>query len=358
MVPGPTPNRVLRIELTATVDNIPTDGRELRLWMPMLNSDAHQKISDRQITTALRPLMRRESVHGNTMLFFSGDEPLPNTLTVAVSCLLEMHRCNTPGPGDARGLNPGETDTLKLYLSVSGKEEELKRKLADLEEQLDYGDADATAVAATERTQLTGALARIASDRTRLGKIAAQFADPETDSYRQARAAYNHMLEKLNIAPESPEVDGTRSLVDAYESGQVSPGEYTRIMVLVLRALGIPARVEYGFLLPECPGDKSIELSESHEWVSVFIGGLGWVPVDPVAAENNPDMTDYYFGTDCAGRVRLGWGTNVNLEPQQLGDPLPIFFEPRAEVDDEVLPVTFTVLMTDLLGADGEGKTK
>ena len=101
LVPGPTPNRVLTMNVGTVVTDIPADGRELKLWIPLPVSDGHQKVSDIEIKTALRPMVRYEAVHGSAMVFLSGDGPLPATLTASVSCHLEMHRCNALGASQA-----------------------------------------------------------------------------------------------------------------------------------------------------------------------------------------------------------------------------------------------------------------
>lgn len=139
----------------------------------------------------------------------------------------------------------------------------------------------------------------------------------------------------------------------AYRSGQVSASEYIEVMVTVLRGLGVPARTEHGILLPEDLGDIETEVTGSHRWVGVYIGSVGWVPVDPLAAEAKPELIDYYFGTNCAGRVRVGWGSQVNLTPVQLGGPVELFSEPRVEVDETVVPVMYRITVRDLASGSG-----
>ena len=57
-------------------------------------------------------------------------------------------------------------------------------------------------------------------------------------------------------------------------------------MAVVLRDLGVPARIVVGFL----PGERSAGLglevirnTEAHAWVEVYFPGCGWVAFDPTA---------------------------------------------------------------------------
>ena len=59
---------------------------------------------------------------------------------------------------------------------------------------------------------------------------------------------------------------------------------YAMTMAVILRNLGVPARVVEGFL----PGDRSLDLStevirnhNAHTWVEVYFPAVGWVTFDP-----------------------------------------------------------------------------
>jgi len=59
---------------------------------------------------------------------------------------------------------------------------------------------------------------------------------------------------------------------------------FSMTMAVILRNLGVPARVVEGFL----PGERSVDLStevirneDAHAWVEAYLPGVGWVPFDP-----------------------------------------------------------------------------
>jgi hypothetical protein len=57
---------------------------------------------------------------------------------------------------------------------------------------------------------------------------------------------------------------------------------YAPTMAVVLRNLGIPARIVAGFLPGERSGtDEVIRNSNAHAWVEVYFPGYGWVTFDP-----------------------------------------------------------------------------
>jgi transglutaminase-like putative cysteine protease len=59
---------------------------------------------------------------------------------------------------------------------------------------------------------------------------------------------------------------------------------YAGAMTLMLRFLGIPARVAAGFTSGSYDGDKhewTVTDHEAHDWVEVYFPGWGWMPFDP-----------------------------------------------------------------------------
>jgi transglutaminase-like putative cysteine protease len=59
--------------------------------------------------------------------------------------------------------------------------------------------------------------------------------------------------------------------------------QFSGTMALMLRMLGIPARVATGFSpgTPDGPGRYLVRDLDAHSWVEVYFTGIGWVPFDP-----------------------------------------------------------------------------
>jgi transglutaminase-like putative cysteine protease len=56
---------------------------------------------------------------------------------------------------------------------------------------------------------------------------------------------------------------------------------YSNLTVAMCRALGVPAVVAHGSHFPDHGTFK--DDVPSHGWVEVYLGGLGWVPIDPLS---------------------------------------------------------------------------
>ncbi|GAA2179721.1 transglutaminase-like domain-containing protein [Brooklawnia cerclae] len=61
--------------------------------------------------------------------------------------------------------------------------------------------------------------------------------------------------------------------------------QYAVAMALMCRVLGIPARVVYGYTVPE-GGSGEVHGSDVGAWTEVYLDGLGWVMFDPTPAHD------------------------------------------------------------------------
>ena len=87
-------------------------------------------------------------------------------------------------------------------------------------------------------------------------------------------------------------------------------GQVSLLYITLLRALGIPARWESGWMLH--PGDKNL-----HDWCEVYFEGTGWVPCDVSFGRTTKGtaIKDYYkTGTDIY-RFATNEGVNGVLSP-------------------------------------------
>jgi transglutaminase-like putative cysteine protease len=93
---------------------------------------------------------------------------------------------------------------------------------------------------------------------------------------------------------------------------------FSGAMALMLRMLGIPARVAAGFT----PGSYNTDTKEyrvrdldAHSWVEVWFGGIGWVPFDPTPsiapAEAQSGVNDPSASGGPAGTVEVPDSTNA-----------------------------------------------
>ena len=90
--------------------------------------------------------------------------------------------------------------------------------------------------------------------------------------------------------------------LNTYLEGKGTCGDYTDLMITLLRIQKIPARKVYGFFLDERWPQKGDEYTISdgisqHCWAEYFVPKVGWVICEPTFGNN---YADYYAAIDCS----------------------------------------------------------
>ncbi len=70
---------------------------------------------------------------------------------------------------------------------------------------------------------------------------------------------------------------------------------YASAMVVMLRSLGVPARMAAGFAQGEWSAEENafvVRERDAHTWVEVYFPGYGWIDFEPTAAQELPDRGD------------------------------------------------------------------
>jgi transglutaminase-like putative cysteine protease len=124
----------------------------------------------------------------------------------------------------------------------------------------------------TERTrQLALALAA--------GKSNAYDVAATIEAFVRQRIAYNE------AAPTPSGIDAVDAVLFVRPEGYCT--FYASAMAVLLRAVGIPARIAVGYY----PGESNGEMGgivyrdrNAHAWVEVFFPGYGWIPFEPTAS--------------------------------------------------------------------------
>jgi transglutaminase-like putative cysteine protease len=117
----------------------------------------------------------------------------------------------------------------------------------------------------------------------------------------------------------------------ACQSGYGNCTDYHSLFISIARKRSLPAKFEIG--LPISQKNRDGEIGGYHCWASFYVEELGWVPIDISEADKHPELREYYFGNLTADRVSFSVGRDLNLVPQQEGEPLNYFIYPYVEVD-------------------------
>jgi transglutaminase-like putative cysteine protease len=137
--------------------------------------------------------------------------------------------------------------------------------------------------------------------------------------YDQVLAIQEH-LRTFAYDDAIPPGHGNRDIVEFLVDTQKGYCEqFAGTMAVLVRALGIPARVAVGFQAGTvlAPGRFQVHTKDAHAWPEVFFGDLGWIPFEPTPSRNNP--VGGYLGLGGVGTVGTDGGPAPPTQEQQGG---------------------------------------
>lgn len=285
--------RDFELSYQVTVREIPPDARELKVWLPVPQTDAHQEILGLRIEAPIAHRFEKEDEYGNLVLALEGEGPLPPDIPIHLEAEVRRYpRVSDPGRRDpsAAPTTPGGRADRRRYLSPD------------------------------RLVPLGGPIASLAKEVTR-GK---------TTVLEKARAIYDHVTGTMRY-DKSGEGWGRGDALRACDVRAGNCSDFHALFIGMCRAAGIPARFEIGFPLPE--GEREGVIPGYHCWAEFFVPEVGWVPVDCSEATKNPERMSFYFGSLDPNRVQFTIGRDVRIEGAGAESPLNFFIYPLVEVD-------------------------
>ena len=164
-----------------------------------------------------------------------------------------------------------------------------------------------------------------ASVYRQVGRLAARLTAGEPTAYDATKAIETHLLENFDYDEGPPQHRfPLASFIGSDRAGYCQ--QFSGSMALMLRMVGIPARVATGFTPGERrPDDREVfEVTDldAHSWVEVYFNGIGWVPFDPT-----PSAAPASSQAGGAGVVSAAVGAGStpslepDLEPNQIAPP-------------------------------------
>lgn len=231
---------------------------------------------------------------------------------LAYESTLEPHNQRWLLALDAPGAAPADS-ALSATLTATLREPLLQRRRFALTAYTDYRfnvDEDA----ATLRRNL----ALPANYHPKARELAQSWRERDADPARLVQRALELFAVEEFVYTLTPPLLGPQP-VDEFLFGTRRGfcEHYSAAFVVLMRAAGVPARVVTGYQGGETnpvDGFVVVRQSDAHAWAEVWIGGRGWVRVDPTAAVSPARIESGIADALPAGealpgfaRIRLGW---------------------------------------------------
>ncbi|HTU93321.1 MAG TPA: transglutaminase domain-containing protein [Gemmataceae bacterium] len=196
----------------------------------------------------------------------------------------KSHRIIKGEANDVVNVVPNGEESFQVITKVTMTPVSYKAKLAKAVENGSKG-----LLPANVRTYL-GAAETIEPSSPALKKIAAEVKGG--NSIETVRNILAWLKKNITYKEGSSDITklNFKKVDEIIERGHAECRGYTMLFAALCRAAGVPARPVWGLLFAN-------KTYKSHNWDEVYITGVGWVPVDPQAAET--------FGWLPINRVRM-----------------------------------------------------
>jgi transglutaminase-like putative cysteine protease len=274
------------------VDSIPAGTREVKIWVPLAQSDAYQKILNLEVLSPVDYEIREDPQYGNKILFLTLRNPRTERLTFDIryevevrgekrsfADLLRMNPDTAPSPG------PGKMD---LFLA--------SQKLLVIDD--------------------------------RIRKMAREITKGKKSDLEKAKAIYDYVIQTM-VYDKSGQGWGRGSTVHACEVRKGNCTDFHSLFIAMARASGIPSRFKIG---AQIPADQPEGAIGYHCWAEFYLPETGWVPVDASEAWKHPELKEFYFGSHDPRKFFINLGRDISL-PAAQGEPVNIFIYPYVELD-------------------------
>jgi transglutaminase-like putative cysteine protease len=148
----------------------------------------------------------------------------------------------------------------------------------------------------------------------RVKDLAVTLTSGQDNAYDKAQAIKNYLSQiKYSLQIEAPPegADGVEYFLFTQKSGYCT--YFASSMTVMLRSVGIPARMAVGYLSGQYDPAQSrfiLRDKDYHAWTEVYFPGYGWVLFDPTASTSSSEST-----------TNTGDNSGGLLPPEELEDP-------------------------------------
>jgi hypothetical protein len=291
--------RVYQIRQTVSLNDVPADAKQVRLWVPLPTDGAWQHVLDRRVVSAPEGWQFVKQPESNGEVVFAQTKAQSKIEVVVETTVVRQSPVF-----DLGGATVGEVQP-ELFTDELAKDAPLMTADAEMQQL-------ASKACSSEK-----------DPRKKVVKLLDAVADV-ADHYS-----------KDKTKPSC----GRGAAEDCMKNGGGCCTDLHSLFIAVARAQGIPARMQYGYRLK---ADKEgTDYDPSYRcWVEYFLPNAGWVPTDIVVADSGEaSARAAQYGTLDARRVWLWQGRDLELVPKQNGDPIQTMSCGWAEIDGKPVDV-------------------
>jgi len=251
---------------------MPSGTHNVRAWIPVPSTDQFQTVSQLEFNAPVKVHVHRGGKYGDRLAYFDLD---PSSVEAPLEIRLTFHvlryerRSDLALTADHRGVLP---DEVIAFLQPD-----------------EFAPAD-------------GVIANLSREQTR----------GLSDPLQKARSIYEYLVSNCDL-----------------NHGDCS--DFPSLFVGMARAVGIPARIEAGFVLPE--EQKQGVVASYQSWAEFYVQGIGWIPVDVSRSVQEPQKHDYFFGAIDAHRVMVSTGRAIATAPAPKAGTFHSVAYPYVEMD-------------------------
>jgi transglutaminase-like putative cysteine protease len=285
-------SRPFELNYGATLTGLPEVGK-IRIWLPVPRTNEAQTVRRLPAKLPAEARLTTDPKYGNELLYFEHDGAPGGRLAIQTSYQITRREVRS------------DTHPPSAPVTLTEKERAL-------------------ALAANRRVPIDGRPTELLTEIALAG-----------DVHTVSRALYDRVDRHVRYDKSQPGY-GNGDVLWVCDSRFGNCTDFHSLFLSLARSQGIPARFEIGFPLPAERGRGAI--GGYHCWAWFFADDRGWVPVDISEADKHPELKDYYFGNLTENRVAFTIGRDIDLVPQQAGEPLNYFIYPYVEVDGRPLP--------------------
>jgi transglutaminase-like putative cysteine protease len=355
--------RHVELECEITVSDIPKGAKEVQVWAPFPQDTPAQMLGETTLShpTSYRPAIRYDQRYQARYLYVSASAPLPKSFKMSYEARvsrarIEDHFTEVKNPLPAAEIRQRYGDDLKQENlakppegTMTPDERAAWQRSAEIEfEQKVAEILNAPAVPSSDNST-EGVAAALDAAQQAASETGKPLPTTRTDDIARARAVYDYVI--YTMTPEEALTGGERrSAREVLESARGDAMDYALVTVALLRAAGIPARVETGLLLSEDKTPDRVEVVRKGAWVRFLVGGRVWTACDPYTADVTPDLREYMFRGVCANRIQLGSGPGEVFEEAPKSGAPGALAEVIAEADGKRIPVKCVFQFRDVAG--------